>query len=255
MTALRHKYVVVFGSCCTADAIRPQKFDDLRESEVRLLWYQGRSSLVSMITPGLAADEFDFAEGKPADVPLEWSHAMVVDELFKRQRARLDEVIAMSDALVIDAVSAFVFPYLIVDRGERCFLRSKEWQRHVVARVPAVQKRLWELPIEQSVTALRSVLEPLYERQPNLRLIFHAPTPCFNDGVDFDEATVRAHVPFYERYTQRLYEEACRMFPRVAAVACGGEIADPNHYNGPHPFHYAEGYMKALRIELARLLG
>ncbi|HYP30024.1 MAG TPA: DUF6270 domain-containing protein [Blastocatellia bacterium] len=250
----RHKYVVVLGSCCTADAIRTKNLEDIRGANLRLLWYQGRTSLLSMMSKGLESHEFTYTKQREETPKVNWGLTMVVDELEKRQQSRLSEVIGMSDALILDTVSTFVFPYLTTKPNDRYFLRSKEWERYVALLVDFEQKRLWEIPIEHSVTALREVLEPLYERQPSLRVIFHLPRPCFNDGINFEDPQLRANVNYYHQYSERLYQEASRLFPRVSVVSCGGERADPLHYNGPYPFHYDEGYMNALRKEVARLL-
>ena len=160
----------------------------------------------------------------------------------------------MSDAILFDIVSAWSFPYLAVEPGDRYFLQSEEWARYVSLLANFERKRVWDFPIERSLSALREVLGPLYEEQPNLRLIFHLPRPCFNDGVRFADPQLTANVDFYYEYGERLYNEACRLFPRVHIVSCGGEEADPEHYHGPFPFHYGESYMNALRKEIERLL-
>lgn len=250
----RHKYVVVLGSCSTADAIRPKNFEDIHGARLRLLWYQGRTSLLSMRTAGLEAQEFTYAKHHEEAPGVNWGFTMAVDESRKRHQSRLLEVIGMSDALIFDTVSAFGFPYLVVGPSERYFLQSEEWDRYIVMLTSFEQRRLWEVPIECSVIALREVLEPLYERQPNLRVIFHLPRPCFNDGIGFADPQLAANVNFYHEYGERLYCEASHIFPRVSIVSCGGERADPFHYNGPHPFHYDESYMSALRGEIQRLL-
>jgi hypothetical protein len=256
MTAVtRHKYIVVLGSCCTADPIRTKNLEDVRGAKLRLLWYQGRTSLLSMMSRGLESSEFTYTKEREKATSVSWGLTMVADELEKRHQSRLAEVIGMSDALIFDTVSAFVFPYLIARPGDRYFLRSKEWERYVVLLTDFEQKRLWEVPVQLSVVALREVLEPLYERQPGLRVIFHLPRPCFNDGISFADPQLAANVNYYHEYNERLYVEASRAFPRVSVVSCGGERADPSHYNGPHPFQYDESYMDAFRKEVERLLG
>jgi hypothetical protein len=249
----RHKYVVVLGSCCTADAIRVKNLEDIRGNHLRLLWYQGRTSLLSMRSGGLEPQEFTYTNEQEHSVRGNWGWAMVVDEVEKRQEGRLAEVIGMSDAIILDTVSSFVFPYLLAQPNDRYFLRSKEWERYVVLRGNFEQIRLWDIPIQLSVNALRAVLEPLYEKQPNLRLIFHLPRPCFNDGVSFEDPQVTINVDYYHQYNELLYQQASHIFPRVSVVSCGGEQADPFHYNGPHPFHYGESYLSALRKEIERL--
>jgi Family of unknown function (DUF6270) len=254
MTAIpRHKYIVVLGSCCTADAIRPKDFEDIRGAKLRLLWYQGRTSLFTMTTGAAEPGEFTFTKESGQTTTVDWGLTMVKDELEKRQQSRLAGVIGMSDALILDMVSAWTFPYLAVQPGDRYFLQSEEWARYV-ALANFERKRVWDFPIERSCVALREVLEPLYERQPSLRLIFHLPRPCFNDGVRFADPELAAHVDFYHEYGERLYSEASRLFPRVSIISCGGEQADPNHYHGPFPFHYGESYMNALRKDIERLL-
>lgn len=254
----RHKYVVVFGTCCTADAIRPKDFADIRGSRLRLLWYQGRSSLLSMGTPALEAHEFTLRSepraGAQAEAEVDWNRTMAVDEATKRQHARLSEVIGMSDGLVFDVVSAFAFPYLVVAPGGRLFLESKDWQAHIDLLAPFERRRLWDFPTESSVAVLRQLLTTLYEEQPDLRVVFHLPRPCFNDGVAFEDPQLGPNIDFYFEYGERLYEETARAFPRVRVVDCGGERADPLHPNGQFPFHFAEGYMDALRKEIVRLL-
>lgn len=250
----RHKYVVVLGSCCTADALRPRDFGDLGDANLRLLWYQGRTSPLSMRTAGLEPHEFVCRDGVEAEKRVDWGLTMALDESRKRQHERLLEVIGMSDALILDIVSWFAFPYLVVSPGERYFLRSKEWERHIDLLASHERRWLWEVPVELSLSSLRSTLATLYEHQPGLRVIFHLPRPCFNDGVGFEDPEVAAHVGFYHLYGERLHEEAARSFPRVSVVACGGERADPLHPNGPFPFHFEESYMRALRHEIRRLL-
>ncbi|MBO0800270.1 MAG: hypothetical protein J2P31_15730 [Blastocatellia bacterium] len=252
--ALRHKYVVVLGSCSTADALRAKNLEDIRGARLRLLWYQGRTSLLSMTSGGLESHEFTYTCERERMAKEGWELTMILDELRKRQPSRLVEVINMSDALIFDTVSGFGFPYLIAQPNDRYFLRSKDWERYVVSLVNFEQKWLWEIPLRLSLIALRRVLDPLYERQPNLRVIFHLPRPCFNDGVSFEDPQVTANVNYYHEYGERLYNEASRMYPRISVVNCGGERADPFHYNGPHPFHYDDNYMNALRKEIERLL-
>jgi hypothetical protein len=255
MTATaRHKYVVVLGSCCTADAIRPKNFEDIRGAKLRLLWYQGRTSLFSMRTRGAQSGEYALTKESEQATEVDWGLTMVRDELEKRQQNRLAGVIEMSDAILIDVVSAWTFPYLVVQPDERYFLQSEEWVRYVEMRAKFERKRLWDFPVDLSVVALREVLEPLYERQPNLRLIFHLPRPCFNDGVAFKDPELTANIDVYHEYGERLYSEASKLFPDVSTVSCGGEQADPSHYHGPFPFHYGESYMNALRKEIERLL-
>jgi len=179
---------------------------------------------------------------------------MVTDEISKRQHTRLLDVIGMSDALIVDLVSAFVFPYVVDRRSGRYFLKSKEWERYVVTRGPFEQQWLWDVPIERSVEAMRTLLDSLYTRQPALQVIFHLPRPCFNDGVTFDTPEIAVHVDYYQGYSQLLYREAVETFPRVAAISCGGEQADPAHINGPSPFHYTIRYTEGIRNDLARIL-
>lgn len=250
----RHKYVVVLGSCCTADALRPKDFDDLRDANLRLLWYQGRTSPLSMRTRGLEPHEFTCRDGQEDQKRVDWGLTMALDETKKRQHDRLRGVIGMGDALILDIVSWFAFPYLVVNPGERYFLQSKEWERHIDLLAGFERKWLWEVPLELSLASLRETLTALYERQPSLRVIFHLPRPCFNDGVSFEDPQVAANVGFYHQYGERLYDEAARSFPRVSIVACGGERADPLHPNGAFPFHFEESYMSALRNEIRRLL-
>jgi Family of unknown function (DUF6270) len=249
-----HKYVVVFGSCCTADAIRTKNFEDIRGAKLRLLSYQGRTSLLSIMSRKLEPHEFAYTQEHEKEKRRNWGLLMVEDELEKRHQSRLIEAIGMSDALIIDTVSAFVFPYLVVRPHDRYFLRSKEWERYITLRINFEQKRLWDIPMQLSIVALRETLRPLYERQPNLRVIFHLPRPCFNDGVSFEDPELTANADYYNEYGERLYREASRIFPRVSVINCGGERADPFRYNGPHPFHYDENYMNALRKEIERLL-
>jgi hypothetical protein len=249
-----HKYVVVLGSCSTADAIRAKNFEDIGGARLRLLWYQGRASLLSMVGKGLEPDEFTYTQERELATGVNWGLTMIADELEKRHQSRLLEVIGMSDALIIDTISAFVFPHLIIQPYDRYFLCSKEWERYVILRVSSERKRLWEIPMRLSVTALRRVLEPLCERQPNLHIIFHSPRPNFNDGINFEDPQLVANVNYYYEYNERLLKEALRIFPRVSLVSCGGERADPFHPNSPNPFHYDEAYMNALRREIERLL-
>jgi Family of unknown function (DUF6270) len=252
--APRHKYVIVLGSCCSADAIRPKDLDDIRGANLRLLWYQGRTSLLSMGTEGLRPHEVAYKHEKHEETKVNWGLTMALDEAKKRQQSRLFEVIGMSDALVFDTVSGFGYPYLVVDPGERYFLQSEEWKRYVALRTSCERRRLWDLPMELSLASLRQLLAALYERQPELRVVFHLPRPCFNDGVTFEDPQLAGKVKFYHEYGERMYDAASRWFPRVSVVSCGGERADPGHYNGPSPFHYDESYMEALRKEIARLV-
>lgn len=251
---LRHHYLVVLGSCCTADALRAKDFDDIAGSRLRLLSYQGRTSLLSMATPGLEAEEYGMKGEREDAQVINWGLTMAVDEAAKRQLDRLLKVVAMADAVVFDSVSGFGYPYLVVEPGGRLFIESEEWQRYIGLHASASRRWLWEMPLEQSLLALRRVMTPLYERQPALQLIFHFPRPCFNDGIAFAAPELARQVDFYFRYGEALYEEARRFLPRVSWVGCGGEVADPNHPNGAFPFHYGEAYMETLRRELERLL-
>ena len=252
MTAApRHKYVIVFGSCCTADAIRPQQLDDIPGGSIRLLWYQGRTSLATVTTAPLHSSEFRY-DGPP-ESPAEWGATMAIDEALKRQQGRMRDVVNMADAIIVDTVSAFCFPYLAVPDGRR-FLRSKEWDQHVTVFAPASDTWLWRLPMELSLTGLRDLFAPMFDLQPALRLVFHFPQPCFNDDVKFWHEPVLEQVDFYQRYNDQLFEAANRLFPRVHAIALRGEHADPLHYSGPFPFHYVPAYMTALRTEIEHLV-
>lgn len=250
---VRHKYVVVLGSCSTADAIKVKNLEDIRGAKLRLLWYQGRTSLLSMTSGAVQPEEFAYTDECEKVPKNDWGLRMVADELGKQHQCRLAGVINMSDALIFDTVSGFGFPYFVLSR-ERYFLRSEEWRRYARLLTNFEQRRLWDFPIERSVQALREVLEPLYEQQPSLRTIFHLPKPCFNDGIRFDDLRLANNIDYYYEYGERLYREASRLFPRVSVVSCGGERADPSHYMGPYPFHYDESYMDALRKEIERLL-
>ena len=252
--AARHRYVAVLGSCCTVDPIRVRRNEDAYGAKIRLLWYQGRTSFVSMTTKRLEPSEFRLTQERDKAAAGDWGVAMALDEVAKRHRVRLAEVITMADALVVDTVSAFVFPYLTDPDSGRCFLRSREWRRYVSPLLDMDEKMLWQFPIQRSLRGMQEVLAALYERQPSLRVIFHFPRPCFNDGVHFADAHIARNIAYYDRYNERLYRAATRIFPRVSAVSCGCERADPHHYNGPHPHHYDENYMNVFRKELERLV-
>lgn len=207
-----------------------------------------------MATGKLDPSEFTYAS-EAKDAPKRcWELGMVADELEKRQLQRLIEVIKMSDALILDFVSAFGFPYVVVQPDERCFLRSNDWRRYVVLQKKYEQKRLWEFPLQLSLSALQKMLGALYELNPVLRVIFHVPKPRFNDGIVFDDPELAANAGFYSSYGEQLYREASRSFPGVGIIDCGGERADPSHYIGQYPFHYDESYMAAVRKEIERLL-
>src|SRR5262245_9405072 len=139
-----HKYVIVLGSCCTADAIRTRNFEDIRGAKLRLLSYQGRTSLLSLISGKLNPHEFTYTKERENVTGRDWGLSMVEDEVEKRHQSRLVEVIGMCDAIILDTVSSFVFPHLITQPNDRYFLRSKEWVRYITLRTNFEQKRLWE---------------------------------------------------------------------------------------------------------------
>jgi hypothetical protein len=228
--------------------------EDIRGAKLRLLWYQGRTSLLSMATDSIHSSEFVVAKAESQAAAQEWGRVMVLDELHKRQHQRLLETVHMTDAIVLDVVSAFLFPLLVLDPGSRCFLRSAEWDLYVSLSAPSVQKRLWDFPLQLSVDSLQALMTPLYHLQPALRLLFHLPRPCFDDGVTFDDLELIRNLDYYHYYGKQLYLAACRMFPRVDLINCGGEQADPAPYNGRNPFHYTESYRILLRKEIERLI-
>ncbi|HTU46901.1 MAG TPA: hypothetical protein VMF91_17690 [Bryobacteraceae bacterium] len=207
-----------------------------------------------MATNPIHSSEFVVPEARSKAAAQEWGRIMVLDELHKRQRQRLLETIHMTDAIVLDVVSAFLFPVLVLDPGSRCFLRSAEWDLYVSLSAPSVQKRLWDFPLQLSVDSLESVMTPLYRLQPALRLLFHLPRPCFDDGVTFDDPELTRNLDYYHYYGKELYLAASRMFSGVDLINCGGEQADPAPYNGRNPFHYTESHRILLRKEIERLI-
>jgi hypothetical protein len=202
----------------------------------------------------LEPNEYVYTQEHKTTTGANWALSMVEDEIEKRHQSRFLDVIHMTDALLIDAISAFSFPYAIVGPDDRYFLQSQEWERYVRLQVPCERRWIWETPLHFSIVNLCKLLQSLYERQSSLRVIFHLPRPCFNDGVTFANPVLTANVDYYHHYTDRLYSETSRRFPRVSVISCGGEQADPCHYNYPNPFHYDGNYLAALRREIERLL-
>jgi hypothetical protein len=249
-----HKYVAVLGSCCTGDAIGSTGFDAVATAKLRLLLFQGRTSFMSMTTRGLLPEEFEYSEEGRSAPKLEWGFRMAVDEVNKNHHRRLAEVIGLTDALIVDHVSAFMFPTLCDGFHARYFLKSWEWERFIRPRIELQQVPFWEVPFEVSVVALRQTLNPLYEEQPNLSLIFHVPEPCFNDGVAFTESIMTSKIDYYKEYCHRIYDEASRYFPRVSAVGPSSARADPCHPNGAHPFRFEKSYLNVVRQEIERIL-
>lgn len=250
----KHKYVAVLGSCCTGDAIEATSFEAVAAAKLRLLLFQGRTSFLSMASDRLFPEEFEYTRSWQEASKLHWGVRMVTDEVTNNHQHRLADVISLTDALIIDNVSAFVFPMLYIPVGERYFLKSWEWEQFILPRVELQQIPLWDIPINLSLNRLRQVLGCLYEKQPNLSVIFHFPPPCFNDEVRFDNPAVTANIDFYRLYCDRLYAEAARYFPKVSAVSLSSARADPLHRNGPHPFRYEKSYLNLVRQEMERIL-
>lgn len=255
MTTPQHKYVAVLGSCCTGDAIGATDFKTVATARLRLLLYQGRTTFFSMLGCGLLPQEFECTPAGLNAPKLEWGFRMTIDEAHKNHYRRLEEVIGLSDALIIDHVSAFMFPSL-VDRSQgRYFLKSWEWERYILPRIDLQQVWLWELPMETSIGAVRQVLGGMYEKQPKLTVIFHQPVPCFNDNVGFADPAITTHVDYYRQYCDRIYDEACRCFPRVRAVSPPSPRADPLHASGAHPFRFEKKYLELIRQQIECILG
>jgi hypothetical protein len=248
-----HKYVAVLGSCCTGDAVGAATFEVISAARLRLLLFQGRTSFLSLASAGLSPEEFDVSEDA-ADLRLDWGARMAADEAAKRHLDRLGEIIGITDALIVDHVSAFVFP-LLVDRLGRCFVKSWEWERFIRPHVALDEQRLWQVPLARSVEAQREVLGRLYALQPNLAVVFHLPWPRFNDGVAFTDPAVAAHLDFYEAYGAALADDARRQFPRVSVFSPETGRADRHHQNGPHPFRFDREYLETARRELESILG
>jgi hypothetical protein len=207
-----------------------------------------------MASAGFLPEEFEYTQDWQEAHKLDWGVRMATDEVTKNHQPRLAEVISLTDALIIDNVSAFVFPVLYTPIGERYFLKSWELEKFIRPLVDLRQAPLWEIPISLSLNKLRQVLGSLYEKQANLSVIFHFPHPCFNDGVKFDNPEVTANIDFYREYCDQLYKEAIKCFPRVSAVSLSSGRADPAHRNGPHPFRYEKSYLNLVRQEMERIL-
>jgi hypothetical protein len=248
-----HRYLVILGSCCTADGLRETTFEAVATSTLRLLLYQGRTSFLGLTTGAMREDEFAYTEEASAALGTEWGLRMAMDEVTKRHRCAIDQVIGMCDALLVDNVSAFTFPSLVDGEG-RVFLKSWEWERYVVPKVPLKEKAFWELSTTAMLAAARESLQSWFERRPQLTLVFHFPEPSFDDGVDFASPGMRQHLDCYRRFNERLHDEACRAFPRVAVLTVPTARADPHHHNGPHPFHFEKSYGHAVKEALARVL-
>jgi hypothetical protein len=250
----KHKYVAVLGSCCTADAIEATSFEAVATAKLRLVLFQGRTTFLSMASEGFSPEEFEYTSEWQEAPKLEWGARMVACEITKSHRYHLAEVISLTDALIIDHVSAFTFPTLYTQIGERYFLKSWELEKYILPRIKLRQAPLWHIPISLSLNGLRQVLGSLYECQPNLSVIFHIPDPCFNDGVGFSDPVITANINFYRQYCDRLYTVAAQHFPRVSAISLSSGRADPMHRNGPHPFRYEKAYLNLVRQEMERIL-
>jgi hypothetical protein len=148
-----------------------------------------------------------------------------------------------------------MFPTLVDRMRGRYFLKSWEWEKYILPLIDLQQVWLWELPIDLTLGAVRHVLGSLYEKQPNLSVIFHLPPPCFNDGVAFANPAVATNVDYYREYCDRIYDEASRCFPRVWAVSPPSPRADSLHPLGAQPFRFEKSYLNLVRREIERILG
>jgi hypothetical protein len=253
-TKLSHKYIAVLGSCCTGDAVGATSFDTIATAKLRQVLYQGRTSFLSMATPGLLPEEFEFTENAQAVSRLDWGNRMAADEATKKHQQKVVEAMGLADALVIDNVTAFVFPMLADRSHARYFIQSWEWEKFISPRIDLRPSPLWDIPIERSLKALREMLGLFYEKQPALSVVFHVPEPCFNDGVKFEDPSLELNIDFYRHYCLRIYDEATRHFPRVSAISPPNPSADPVHPSGAHPFRYEKSYLDSVRLEIERIL-
>lgn len=247
------KYVGVLGACCTADAVRP-KVAAAASADLRLLYYQDRTSWLSMSTAPLDAADFELIEATDHSAEAQWRVRMALDEVLKRHTSRMLRDIEHTDVLLMDAVSAFVFPHLVDAGSQRVFVESLEWQRHIKVRIPLCKRRLWDFPIEHCLDKGRQMLAELYARRPRLRVIFHVAQPCFNDAVDFEDCELAAHVEFFALLNERIVSAFAGCFPGFQALRPAQPRADPQHPGGKHPFGYDAASLQRLHRQIAELI-
>jgi hypothetical protein len=223
-------------------------------ADLRLLYYQDRSSWPSMDSPALRADEFDLQPAASGDNPDHWGAKMALDEALKRHLRRALRDVEFTDVVLMDIVSAFVFPHLLDSGSERVFLESWEWVRYIRPRFALQRKWLWELPVNEFLAHGTRVLEALFIQRPDLKVIFHVARPCFNDGVRFGDPQLAAHVEFFCVLSERVASTFCRRFQRFQAVSPPDPRADPRHGGSMGPFAYDASYLAGLHHEIVRLI-
>jgi hypothetical protein len=247
-----YRYVAVLGSCCTADALVPRMMEDLGGTPFRVVSYRGRTSFASMVSPPLEPNEFSLKELIQSSD--QWAYRMVADEAAKTHIARLTEIAPLADALIIDHISAFIFPVQASDDERKLFLMSWEWERYVEAPGLTHTRRLWEVPLQRTVVGACEELAMLHRRNPHVKFLFHHPAPSFANGVQFADVETARRVGFYQQFCAAILDAARTQFANVAVLECEPGIADPNHHNGPNPFHFTSRYADALRREVSRCL-
>jgi hypothetical protein len=242
-------YISILGSCCTADAFRGDGWAAFADAGLRVHAYEGRTGIISLLTPGLREEEFEHTARFRPDVARSWGYRMARDELLKNHLARLERNLETADALIVDVVAMFNFAHLFLRGDARVFLESWECGMYFRVKPAADRLWLWEIPYELSRDGVRRCLALLLARRPGLRVIFHVPPVCLNDGVRFKEWRLNERVDFYYGYSERLAEDAVRGVPHGVVLQPPRTVwaADPSHPYGRHPFHYRADYYAAFR--------
>lgn len=258
MSARRHRYLTILGSCATADSFRTAGWPTFVDPGIRVHDYIGRTAFPSLVTAGLDDDEWTPTDDVREDTAHQWSYLMALGEVTKTHAPRLIRGAKTSDVLVFDIVSSFLFRELALPErgGPRVLLESWELERFVRLRTDARGHFLWELPYEPQRDAAIAFLERLREVRPSLRLGFHVAPICLNDGVRFKVEILNERVDFYYAFAERLSGDLERAFPDLATLQAERTSwgADPAHPYGRYPFHYALDYYVAFRRLVKRWL-
>lgn len=248
MSARKHLYLAILGSCATADAFRTVGWPTFVDPGLRVHDYVGRTHFRSMETGALEEGEFEPTADVVPEVVHGWSYRMAAGEVSKTHGHRLLRGAKTSDALIFDAVSSYLFRDLELSRG-RTLLESWELEKFFRVRADSIGEHLWESTYELHRDAAIAFLSRLRAVRPSIKLALHVAPICLNDGVRFKTEPHNHHADFYARWNERYARDLERAIPGLATLQAPRESwsADPEHPYGRFPFHYRLEYYVALR--------
>lgn len=258
----RSLYVSIIGSCATADCFRTDGWPTFSDTAFRVQLYEGRTDFRTIWSPGFAAEDLAASGEEPDGAGEEWGLRMTCDQLLRRQWPRMRRAMPLTDVLIFDMVSSFTFPLIRhlggggVDGDERVGLATWELNRYRRLLPEVEQTWLWDTSPEIMWEALSSGLKRMLALQAEMRIVFHVPPLCLNDGIAFDEPALTAQAGCFAALNADLSRRALAEFPQLSVLELpnGEPWGDPHHPYSAHPFHYRLDYYREARIQLKRLL-